>query len=620
MLSSHPVSTDASNDTSQVRYSEPVSADLRSRAIAVTSGKGGVGKTSTAVNLALHFSMEGRRTALLDLDPLADVTAFLDMTSAESALDAASLSEDRDIGSYTLPAFGNLDILFPALKLQADGDGGAARGGDGGAARGQVAGAEAGTGEREGFESTGLSRSGVAVASALVRRLIAERYRDELIERYDVLVMDLPAGSEEETNLAFADLAGHILLVTNPEPTAHMSAGGWLRSLFESRGPREVLVWHNRFSGGGPDGFNPRDIVRNYNNNSPPEARISDEQASYVRDLAFVPEDPALNMLRTSVPDAVVISLRSMRSLCAQIADERARGLLAEHGMKEALRGFTVEVLARDHARDEASEELVTEVELLAVDALGARMGARVSNLSSFMRRDSSLSLLGAEKRARVARAIEVVRADDLWQDAQRARQRLATAIEKRVEQSRAFASIASEPVEQALRLADDSVRSLLVTIGADATGDIRRNAQVLLFYLAFFKLVRHSKVLERIRRTLPKRTRRGRSYRDRYRQIRYLVAGDESYRKQYVNLVRSLFPVLTRQIAALSRTIGNNGLLIRRNGTVERRAYLTLFSNALHDCLFSGLGIITGFKYREASRAFSDAAAELSRTMFENE
>ena len=615
MLSYVIVSSETSSESSRIHHSEVASSDLRSRSIAVTSGKGGVGKTSTAVNRALYFAVEGRRTALLDLDPLADVTAFLDMTSAESALDASILSREADLRSYTVSAFDTLDVLFPGLKLQV----GEAEHADsrGSADAGDRIVSPGGNGTENGNASSG---GGVSGASALVRRLISDRYREELLERYDVLVMDLPAGSEEETNLAFADIAGHILLVTNPEPTAHMSAGGWLRSFFESRGPRPVYVWHNRFSRGGPDGFNPRDVIRNYNNNSPEEARITDEQASYVSDLAFVPEDPALNMLRTGLPDPLVISLRSMRSLCAQIADERSRTLLSDQGMKEVLSGFISEVLARDHARDEASEELVSEVELLAVDALGARMGARVSNLSSFMRRDPTLSLLGLEKRKRVAQAIEKVRADDLWQDAHRARARLSSAIDKRTGQTRAFASVPSESVTQALRLADDGVRSLLVTVGSNSLGGIRRNAQVLLFYLAFFKLLRYEKVIDRIRRTMPKRTIGGRAYRDRHRQIRYLVAGDEVYRKQYVGLVRSLFPVLTRQVAALSRTIGSNRLLIRRSGGVERRAYLTLFSNALHDCLFSGLGIITGFKYREASRAFSDAAAELGRRVFESD
>jgi hypothetical protein len=37
--------------------------------VTVTSQKGGVGKTTTAVSLASHFASESRRTMLIDLDP-----------------------------------------------------------------------------------------------------------------------------------------------------------------------------------------------------------------------------------------------------------------------------------------------------------------------------------------------------------------------------------------------------------------------------------------------------------------------------------------------------------------------------------------------------------------------
>ena len=39
------------------------------RVIAITSGKGGVGKTATSVNLAYELARSGHRTLLCDLDP-----------------------------------------------------------------------------------------------------------------------------------------------------------------------------------------------------------------------------------------------------------------------------------------------------------------------------------------------------------------------------------------------------------------------------------------------------------------------------------------------------------------------------------------------------------------------
>ncbi|MGH9901465.1 MAG: P-loop NTPase, partial [Pyrinomonadaceae bacterium] len=52
------------------RTSGPASPALesRTRTIAVTSGKGGVGKSNFAVNLSLELAALGRRVSLLDAD------------------------------------------------------------------------------------------------------------------------------------------------------------------------------------------------------------------------------------------------------------------------------------------------------------------------------------------------------------------------------------------------------------------------------------------------------------------------------------------------------------------------------------------------------------------------
>ncbi|MEE8441066.1 MAG: AAA family ATPase, partial [Spirochaetia bacterium] len=125
---------------------------LRRRTIAVGSGQGGVGKSPTAVNLALIAAKLGKRVGLIDLDPLSNLATILDVSSAALETGRAGVTAtDGSLDDATVELFPRIDLLFPRPKLT----------------RGDSA----------------------RLMGMLFRRMIGQ-----LLNRYDLLLLDMPAG------------------------------------------------------------------------------------------------------------------------------------------------------------------------------------------------------------------------------------------------------------------------------------------------------------------------------------------------------------------------------------------------------------------------------------------
>lgn len=179
------------------------------RVITVTSGKGGVGKSNTAVNLALQFKKQGKRVIILDADfGLANV----------------------EIMFGTVPKHNFCDLIYKGKNITeiitwGPGDVGFISGGSG---------------------IAGLSNLSREYLTYIIQNLA------ELDAIADVIIIDTGAGISDAV-LEFLVASGEIILVTTPEPTSITDSYSLLKAL--NRHPRfskensTIKVMANKVSG-----------------------------------------------------------------------------------------------------------------------------------------------------------------------------------------------------------------------------------------------------------------------------------------------------------------------------------------------------------------------------------
>jgi flagellar biosynthesis protein FlhG len=169
----------------------PAAANVvnRCRSVAVTSGKGGVGKTNIALSLAVTLAGMKKRVLLLDADfGLANVHILLGVAPRFNL--AHAVRGECDIGQVIWKGPNGIDLLPGASGIEAMAN----------------------------IDETGLAR---------VRRMLGV-----LENGYDFMVIDTAAGiSTSVTHMVWnADLP---LLVMTPEPTSLADAYSMAKVLFE---------------------------------------------------------------------------------------------------------------------------------------------------------------------------------------------------------------------------------------------------------------------------------------------------------------------------------------------------------------------------------------------------
>src|SRR5258706_4338532 len=249
-------------------------ARARALVIAVTSGKGGVGKSNIAVNLAVKFAGAGKDVVLLDADlglANADVLCNLDLPCNLSHV----IARKKDLRDVMYKAPGGFRLI-------------------GGA--------------------SGLAR--MADLTEFDRQRLINAL-GELEKSVDIILIDTGAGISPNV-LSFTRAADDVLVVTTPEPTAITDAYAVIKVISKDQQTRRVSLLVNQ--------------VRN-----PTEARLVHERIAGVAkkflgvgvlDAGYVFADsevPAAVRKRTPF---VIGSPRCQASLCVnQLAMRLAEGI-----------------------------------------------------------------------------------------------------------------------------------------------------------------------------------------------------------------------------------------------------------------------------------------------------
>jgi flagellar biosynthesis protein FlhG len=173
-----------------------------SRVIAVTSGKGGVGKTNFTVNLGIKFAQMGMRVVIIDADlGLSNVDVVMGKMSKYNLSDI--INSDKDI-----------------LEILEEGPNG-------------IKFISGGSGVKELIKLN---------ETQLVDLLLKLGKLDDIA---DIILLDTGAGLSDNV-LSFVHAAKEVILITTPEPTSMTDAYALIKTIFRKDKDKNIKMVVNR--------------------------------------------------------------------------------------------------------------------------------------------------------------------------------------------------------------------------------------------------------------------------------------------------------------------------------------------------------------------------------------
>jgi len=271
-----------------IKAKNQLNAKPAARVITVTSGKGGVGKSNTAINLAVQLKKEGKKVVILDADfGLANIEIMFGAVPKYNLGDLVNKGKSiREI------------ITWGPMEV--------------------------------GFISGGSGISGLANMDKNSLNYIIQNLT-ELDEIADVIIIDTGAGIADAV-MEFLVASGEILLVTTPEPTSITDSYSVIKALHMhprfSKEESKVRVITNRVEKEA-DGFG---LFEKFNN---VVEKYLDVPITY---LGAVPQD---GQLVQAVMQQMPISIQNPKAKSAQAYERIAAKLLdKEEGKTQERRGM----------------------------------------------------------------------------------------------------------------------------------------------------------------------------------------------------------------------------------------------------------------------------------------